>query len=116
MICVWIIKRLMYNSWGEISWFHRLSGSGSCVDWLNECAACPVYAFFLSGMPGVFMRYDKCCSLHYQMSKNNPQVNRLTQADTGRNLDMGGQNLANDGGPTTVMVGSGTFVSSGTGA
>ena len=106
----------MYNSWGEISWFHRLSGSGSCVDWLNECAACPVYAFFLSGMSGVFMRYDKCCSLHYQMSKNNPQVNRLTQADTGRNLDMGGQNLANDGGPTTVMVGSGTFVSSGTGA
>ena len=50
------------------------------------------------------------------MSKNNPQVNRLTQADTGRNLDMGGQNLANDGGPTTVVVGSGTFVSSGTGA
>ena len=54
MICVWIIKRLMYNSWGEISWFHRLSGSGSCVDWLNECAACPVYVFlFLSGMSDV---------------------------------------------------------------
>ena len=33
----------------------------------------------------------------HQISKNNPQVNRLTQADTGRSLDMGGQILANDG-------------------
>ena len=51
------------------------------------------------------------------MSKNNPQVNRLTQADTGPNLDMGGQNLANDG-PCSRDggLGSSTIVSSGAGA
>lgn len=73
------------------------------------CTMSSVCGFFFSN-PLFFIRDVlymgfKCCPLHYQISENNPEVNELTQSRSG-------QNLANAG-PSDVMVGSITFVSSG---